>query len=77
MVTFLHNLEADLSANIFNVILRIIASQLDNFFIDSMIMNTKFSTGGAAQFQYDMKRNLFPLFGQYIRRPELLFKKLI
>lgn len=38
-------------------------------------MNTKFSPAGAAQFNYDMTRNLFALFGQYCRRPDLLFKK--
>lgn len=74
-MTSLHNLETELSINIFNVALRLIALQLDDFFIDSMIMNTKFSTGGAAQFVYDMNRNLFVIFGQYARRPDLLFKK--
>lgn len=75
MVTSLHNLETELSINIFNIALRLIAHQLDDFFIDSMIMNTKFSTGGASQFDFDMNRNLFALFGQYARRPDLLFKK--
>lgn len=75
MVTTLHNLETDLSLSIFNVALRMIAHQLDDFFVDSMIMNTKFSAGGAAQFDFDMNRNLFALFGQYSRRPDLLFKK--
>ncbi|XP_055703383.1 RINT1-like protein [Phlebotomus papatasi] len=74
MMQCLHNLEMDLSANIFGIVLRLIANQLDDFFLDSMIMNTKFSVGGAAQFQFDMTRNLFPLFGQYIRKPELQFK---
>ncbi|EDW37718.1 GL21322 [Drosophila persimilis] len=41
-----------------------------------MVMNTKFSPAGAAQFNYDMTRNLFALFGQYTRRPELLFKRI-
>lgn len=76
MVTNLHNLESELSLNLFTICLRLIAQHLDDFFIDSMIMNTKFSMGGAAQFQFDMTRNLFPLFGQYSRRPELLFKKI-
>lgn len=75
MVRILHDLETELSLNILNVTLRLIAHQLDDFFIDSMIMNTKFSSGGAAQFQFDMIRNLFALFGQYVRRPDLLFKK--
>lgn len=76
MMTTLHNLENDLSMNLFIITLRLIAHHLDDFFIDSMVMNTKFSVGGASQFQYDMTRNLFPLFGQYVRRSDLLFKKI-
>ncbi|KNC26286.1 RINT1-like protein [Lucilia cuprina] len=76
MVTVLHNLERELSANLFNLTLRLIAQQIDDYMLDSMIMNTKFSPAGAAQFNYDMTRNLFALFGQYCRRPDLLFKKI-
>lgn len=56
-------------------IIRSIARYLDDFFLDNMIMNTKFSRGGTAQFQHDITRNLFPLFGQYVRKPNQLFKK--
>lgn len=77
LVTRLHNLENDLSTTLFNSTLRLIASTLDDFFIDSMIMNTKFSCFGAAQFKFDMTRNLIPLFGQYSRRPMTLFKKCV
>lgn len=76
LVTILHDLEAALSTKIFNAVLRRAAKKLDDFFIDSMIMNTKFSEGGAAQFKFDIERNLLPLFGQYSRRPGLLFKNL-
>lgn len=75
MVSILHNLETELASNIFDITIRMIAKQIDSFFIYSMILNTKFSTGGTIQFQFDMTRNLFALFGQYVRRPELLFKK--
>lgn len=75
MVTILHNFERTLSANLFNVTLRIIAKQIDDYILDSMVMNNKFSPAGAAQFNYDMTRNMFALFGQYSRRPDLLFKK--
>lgn len=75
MVTSLHNLESELSTNIFSMVLRLIGEKLDEFFLDAMIMNTKFSTGGAAQFHFDMTRNLLPLFGQYVRRPDLIFKR--
>lgn len=76
MMEVLHDLEAALSTTIFNAVLRRIAKKLDDFFIDSMIMNTKFSEGGAKQFKFDIERNLLPLFGQYSRRPGLLFKNL-
>lgn len=76
LIAVLHDLESALSTTIFNAILRRIAKKLDDFFIDSMIMNTKFSEGGAAQFKFDVERNLLPLFGQYSRRPGLLFKNL-
>ncbi|KAI8041585.1 hypothetical protein M5D96_005850 [Drosophila gunungcola] len=76
LVTLLHNLERELSANLFNQTLRLIAHQIDDFMLESMVMNTKFAPAGAAQFNYDMTRNLFALFGQYTRRPELLFKRI-
>ncbi|XP_037952607.1 RINT1-like protein [Teleopsis dalmanni] len=76
MVTILHNLERELSSNLFTITLRLIAKQIDDYIMDYMIMNTKFNPPGAAQFNYDMTRNLFALFGQYSRRPDLLFKKI-
>ncbi|XP_014094433.1 RINT1-like protein isoform X2 [Bactrocera oleae] len=76
MVTTLHNLERDLSLNLFRLTLRIIANNVDEFLFDSLVMNNKFTPAGAAQFNFDMTRNLFPLFGQYCRRPDLLFKNL-
>lgn len=76
LVSLLHDLEAALSSQIFTSVLRRVAKKLDDFFIDSMIMNTKFSEGGSAQFRFDIERNLVPLFGQYSRRPGLLFKNL-
>ncbi|XP_067647799.1 RINT1-like protein isoform X4 [Eurosta solidaginis] len=76
MLTALHNLERELSLNLFYLTLRIIASQIDEFLFESLVMNNKFTPGGAAQFSYDMSRNLFALFGQYSQRPELLFKRI-
>jgi RAD50-interacting protein 1 len=76
LVSVLHDLEAALSTKLFNAVLRRVAKKLDDFFIDSMIMNTKFSEGGSAQFKFDVERNLLPLFGQYSRRPGFLFRNL-
>ncbi|XP_034104363.1 RINT1-like protein [Drosophila albomicans] len=75
LVTLLHNLERELSANLFNQTLRLIAQQIDEFMLESMVMHTRFSTAGASQFNYDMTL-LFALFGQHTRRPELLFKRI-
>ncbi|EDW68739.1 RINT1-like protein [Drosophila virilis] len=75
LVTLLHNLERELSANLFNQTLRLMAQQIDDFMLENMVLNTKFSPAGAAQFNYDMTL-LFALFGQYTRRPELLFKRI-
>lgn len=75
-IAILHDLESALSTKVFNSALRRMAKKLDDYFIDSMIMNTKFSEGGSAQFKFDIQRNLLPLFGQYSRRPGLLFKNL-
>ncbi|XP_064541666.1 RINT1-like protein [Drosophila montana] len=75
LVTLLHNLERELSANLFNQTLRLMAQQIDDFMLENMVLNTRFSPAGAAQFNYDMTL-LFALFGQYTRRPELLFKRI-
>ena len=40
-----------------------------------MILANHFNEGGASQLNFDMTRNLFPLFGQYTNRPESYFKK--
>ncbi|XP_050093487.1 RINT1-like protein [Anopheles aquasalis] len=76
IINLLHDLDHELSSNVFTIVLRIVAGQLDEWLLTSMIMNTKFSTGGIQQFHYDMTRNLFPLFGQYALEPKLLFKRI-
>ncbi|XP_053685469.1 RINT1-like protein [Sabethes cyaneus] len=76
VVNHLHHLEGELSANVFSIVVRLIALQLDEWILDEMVMCTKFSSGGALQFQFDMTRNLFALFGQYARKPNLLFKRI-
>lgn len=44
-------------------------------FLRQVILSNHFSEGGAAQLQFDMTRNLFPLFGHYCKRPENFFKQ--
>ena len=40
-----------------------------------MILENRFNEGGAAQLQFDMLRNLFPLFAQYTHKPDSYFKE--
>lgn len=40
-----------------------------------VILANHFNEGGAAQLQFDMTRNLFPLFSHYCKRPENYFKQ--
>ncbi|XP_053675678.1 RINT1-like protein [Anopheles nili] len=75
-VNHLHNMERELSLNVFLTVVRMIAAELDQWMISSMVMNTKFSTGGGQQFHYDMTRNLFSLFSQYAKKTNLLFKRI-
>ena len=40
-----------------------------------VILQNHFNEGGAMQLNFDMTRNLFPLFGQYTQKPENYFKE--
>uniref|UniRef100_A0A674C104 RAD50-interacting protein 1 n=1 Tax=Salmo trutta TaxID=8032 RepID=A0A674C104_SALTR len=51
-----------------------LAERLDLFLYQNVILYNHFNEGGAAQLQFDMTRNLFPLFGHYCKRPENFFK---
>ena len=45
------------------------------FLILQLILANHFNESGGAQLQFDMSRNLFPLFGQYTAKPENYFKE--
>ncbi|XP_027900034.1 RAD50-interacting protein 1 isoform X1 [Xiphophorus couchianus] len=68
------NLHQVLSVSLFQLAWQGLAEKLDNFIYQEVILSNHFSDGGAAQLQFDMTRNLFPLFGHYCRRPENFFK---
>ncbi|KAJ8008790.1 hypothetical protein DPEC_G00082080 [Dallia pectoralis] len=51
-----------------------LAERVDLFLYQDMILYNHFNEGGAAQIQFDMTRNLFPLFGHYCKKPENFFK---
>ncbi|XP_058126684.1 RINT1-like protein [Anopheles ziemanni] len=75
-ISHLHDMHHELSENVFTIVLRMVAALLDQWMIADMVMNTKFSPGGAQQFQFDMTRNLFCMFGQYAPKPNVYFKKI-
>ncbi|XP_051810022.1 RAD50-interacting protein 1 isoform X1 [Acanthochromis polyacanthus] len=68
------NLHNVLSLSLFQLAWQGLAERLDNFLYQNVILCNHFSDGGAAQLQFDMTRNLFPLFGHYCKRPENFFK---
>uniref|UniRef100_A0A665W952 RAD50-interacting protein 1 n=1 Tax=Echeneis naucrates TaxID=173247 RepID=A0A665W952_ECHNA len=68
------NLNQVLSLSLFQLAWQGLAERLDNFLYQDVILCNHFSDGGAAQLQFDMTRNLFPLFGHYCKRPENFFK---
>lgn len=43
------------------------------FLFEEVVLVNRFNNGGAEQLQYDVLRNLFPLFGLYINKPESYF----
>ncbi|KAL4240719.1 RAD50-interacting protein 1 [Mactra antiquata] len=51
------------------------AVELNTFIFEEVILRNKFNEGGAAQLQFDMARNLFPLFGEFTPKPENYFKE--
>uniref|UniRef100_A0A3B3ZZV7 RAD50-interacting protein 1 n=1 Tax=Periophthalmus magnuspinnatus TaxID=409849 RepID=A0A3B3ZZV7_9GOBI len=63
-----------LSLPLFQITWQGLAERLDGFIYQEVILANHFSEGGAAQLQFDMSRNLFPLFGHYCKRPENFFK---
>ncbi|XP_077565756.1 RAD50-interacting protein 1 [Stigmatopora nigra] len=68
------NLNQLLSLTLFQLAWQGLAERLDSFLYQEVVLSNHFSDGGAAQLQFDMTRNLFPLFGHYCKRPENFFK---
>jgi hypothetical protein len=45
------------------------------FIYEEVILQNNFNEGGAAQLQYDMTRNMFPLFAQFTQKPDVHFRQ--
>ncbi|KAM4678207.1 RAD50-interacting protein 1 isoform 1-T2 [Discoglossus pictus] len=67
-------LEQQLCHTLFKAIWQMLAEKLDLFIYQDIILANHFNEGGAVQLQFDMTRNLFPLFSHYCKRPENYFK---
>uniref|UniRef100_UPI00398E5D8A RAD50-interacting protein 1 n=1 Tax=Pristiophorus japonicus TaxID=55135 RepID=UPI00398E5D8A len=68
-------LEQQLCHSLFKSFWQLLAEKLDLFIYQDIILANHFNEGGSAQLQFDMNRNLFPLFAHYCKRPENYFKQ--
>lgn len=73
LATRLHVLHNALALPLFNQAWKSLAAQFDQFLFEEVVLVNRFNNGGAEQLQYDVLRNLFPLFGLYINKPESYF----
>ncbi|XP_052576279.1 RAD50-interacting protein 1 isoform X5 [Peromyscus californicus insignis] len=67
-------LEQQLCFSLFRIFWQMLVEKLDVYIYQEIILANHFNEGGAAQLQFDMTRNLFPLFSHYCKRPENYFK---
>ncbi|XP_046525770.1 RAD50-interacting protein 1 isoform X2 [Equus quagga] len=67
-------LEQQLCFSLFKIFWQMLVEKLDIHIYQEIILANHFNEGGAAQLQFDMTRNLFPLFSHYCKRPENYFK---
>ncbi|KAK2166892.1 hypothetical protein LSH36_34g08179 [Paralvinella palmiformis] len=63
-----------LAKPLFMLVWQRVAEVLNAFFYEQVILENSFNEGGAFQINFDITRNLFPLFGQYTQKPEAYFK---
>ncbi|XP_060571734.1 RAD50-interacting protein 1-like [Ruditapes philippinarum] len=64
-----------ISKPLFNMFWEKMAQELNIFIYEEVILRNRFNQGGAAQLQFDMYRNMFPLFGEYTPKPDSYFKE--
>ncbi|XP_077256575.1 RAD50 interactor 1 isoform X1 [Temnothorax americanus] len=57
----------------YNNLYLLLKSFFSQFLFEEVVLVNHFNSGGAEQLQYDILRNLFPLFGLYIDKPESYF----
>lgn len=70
----LQSLQELLARTLFTKVWQQIASELNLYLYEEVILQNSFSEGGAQQLNFDMTRNLFPIFGVYTLKPDNYFK---
>ncbi|KAI4456248.1 rad50-interacting protein 1 rint-1 [Holotrichia oblita] len=74
--TRLHQLQKNLTGKLFKIVWQFIASQLDTYLFEDLVLDSRFNEGGALQFKFDITRNLYPLFSQFSEKPDNFFTQL-
>ncbi|KAH9508475.1 RAD50-interacting protein 1 [Bulinus truncatus] len=70
----LTTMEGQLSKFLFDKFWHQLAKNIDTFILNEVVMANHFNEGGALQFQFDITRNLIPLFGDYTNNPDSYFR---
>ncbi|CAH8672120.1 unnamed protein product [Schistosoma rodhaini] len=70
---WLYHLSESLHPKLFTHIWKEIASQLDDYLYNELILSNRFSPLGAAQLRFDLTNYLYPMFSLYTERPEPYF----
>ncbi|XP_062567477.1 RAD50-interacting protein 1-like [Saccostrea cucullata] len=65
-----------LSKPIFVKMWRKLADKMSKFMLDEVVLQNRFNEAGAKQLEFDMTRNLFPLFGEYTTKPQNYFRQI-
>ncbi|OWF50906.1 RAD50-interacting protein 1-like [Mizuhopecten yessoensis] len=71
----LTHIQAQLSKPLFTLAWQRLTDKLDKFMLEEVILQNRFNDGGASQLEFDMTRNLFPLFGEFTNKPENYFRQ--
>uniref|UniRef100_A0A0B6ZWY6 RAD50-interacting protein 1 n=1 Tax=Arion vulgaris TaxID=1028688 RepID=A0A0B6ZWY6_9EUPU len=67
-------MESQLSKFLFDRFWQHLTKLIDNFILNEVVFPNYFNDGGALQLQFDITRNLIPLFGDYSHSPASYFR---
>ncbi|KAK4474560.1 hypothetical protein MN116_001703 [Schistosoma mekongi] len=70
---WLYHFSESLHPKLFTNVWKEIASQLDDYLYNELILSNRFSPLGAAQLRFDITNYLYPMFSLYTERPESFF----